>query len=389
MERLSLLAWEYRSSKANAALARFLKEFRDAPHRSEQARSCVDRLCDRVLRWFAAAAAENLVPWDGSSRGDVARRRGHGFIYAASFVGHLIACGLFDHDLVRRHLIKPLITHQYATPDDVGRFFRAMAIYHVTARDTLLQGFLEPEDVEACFKTFDAEVPPGGFVGPDLAKQMYSPPLVPVIHVGIRLLIYDQELREFHATWLRRKEEEQRAAAAVQEPEREVGSDGMAVAAEVPVEIETSAAFAPQDDLPTAVDIGIPPSVFRDIESLSLFRNVDTSSATYTGNRTTAASSPTLSISTMSDLTPTETDGDTGENDSEGMATRHETFYLEDGNVEVVCGHTIFRSTPPLSRFPLPNSEICFPRLPSSTHRCHLDVLGLFPRTALRILQSY
>jgi len=171
VERLSLLAWENRSSEANAAVAKFLKEFRDAPHRSEQARSCVDRLCDRVLRWFAAAAAENLVPWDGLSYEDVARYRGNGFTYAASFVGHLTECGILDHDLVRKHLIKPLITHRCTAPNDVGRFFRSMAIYQifVAARDTLLQGFLEPEDVEACFKTFGANPPPY-VAGPDAAK---------------------------------------------------------------------------------------------------------------------------------------------------------------------------------------------------------------------------
>ena len=45
----------------------------------------------------------------------------------------------------------------------------------------------------------------------------------------------------------------------------------------------------------------------------------------------------------MSDLTTTELDDDIGEDDEKWIPTRHETFYLEDGNVEVVCGHTIFR----------------------------------------------
>jgi len=66
------------------------------------------------------------------------------------------------------------------------------------------------------------------------------------------------------------------------------------------------------------------------------------SEATF-NDRITAASSPTLSISTISDLTPTEFDDDTGEGDGEGRPARHQTFYLEDGNVEVVCEHTIFR----------------------------------------------
>ena len=171
VKQLSLLTWEPRSSESNEAIARFLKEFRDAPNRSEQARSCVDGLCSRILRWFAAASAENLVPWDWRDTADVARYRGYGFIRAASFVGHLIQCGVLDHDLIRRHLIKPLITHRYTTPDDVGRFFRAMAIYNlfVAAGDTLLQGFLEPEDVEACFKTLDAKAPPH-VTGPDATK---------------------------------------------------------------------------------------------------------------------------------------------------------------------------------------------------------------------------
>ena len=171
VERLSLLIWEPRSSKSHAAITRFFKQFRDAPHRSEQARSCVDGLCSRVLQWFAAASAENLVPWDGRNTADVARYRGHGFIRAASFVGHLIECGVLDHDLIRRHLIKPLITHRYTTPDDLGRSYRAMAIYNlfIAAGDTLLQGLLEPEDVEACFKTLDAKAPPN-VTGPNVAK---------------------------------------------------------------------------------------------------------------------------------------------------------------------------------------------------------------------------
>ena len=155
VEKLSPLAWKNRSSETNAVIARFLKEFRDAPHRSERARSFIDWLCSRVLQWFAAASAEDLAPWDGYSNYEVSMSKGEGFVWAASFVGHLVECGLLDHDLVRSHLIKPLITHNYEGTDGVGRSFRAMVIYQLfaAAKDTLLQGLLEPEDVEACFKT--------------------------------------------------------------------------------------------------------------------------------------------------------------------------------------------------------------------------------------------
>ena len=151
-----------------------------------------------------------------------------------------------------------------------------------------------------------------------------------------------------HTTWLaQRDEERQWAAAAVRGPEGE--GDGGTVAAEVPADVETPIAFAPQD-LPS-ITINIPPSVLHGIESPSVFRNVELPSDASTNDRTTTASSPTLSISTMSDLTPTEFDDDTGGGDGERITTRHETFYLDDGNVEVMCGHTIFRIHSPVISF--------------------------------------
>jgi hypothetical protein len=55
------------------------------------------------------------------------------------------------------------------------------------------------------------------------------------------------------------------------------------------------------------------------------------------------SSSPTLSVSTISDMTPTELGEDIGERNNERMTTRHETFYFEDGNVEILSGSTVFR----------------------------------------------
>ena len=122
-------------------------------------------------------------------------------------------------------------------------------------------------------------------------------------------------------------------------------------AAEVPAESETPVAFAPQD-LPLTIDIPIPPSFLHGIEYPSVFRDVESPSDTSTNDRITiASSSPTLSISTVSDLTPTELDDVIGEGSGENIITHHETFYLEDGNVEVVCGHKIFRIHSPIVSF--------------------------------------
>lgn len=43
------------------SVARFPKEFRDAPNHSEQAKTFVDELCPHVLRWFAAVSAEKYA----------------------------------------------------------------------------------------------------------------------------------------------------------------------------------------------------------------------------------------------------------------------------------------------------------------------------------------
>jgi len=147
-------------------VARFFKEFFDAPHRSEQARSFVDKLCERVLRWFAVASAEDLSPHYGR----VSKGGWNGLRRAASFVGHLIEYGLLGHDLVRRHLIKPLIAYHYASDSNsTMKSARASAIYQlfVAAGNTLLQGLLEPEDVQVCFELLDTQLyhPTEGTVG--------------------------------------------------------------------------------------------------------------------------------------------------------------------------------------------------------------------------------
>ena len=103
--------------------------------------------------------------------------------------------------------------------------------------------------------------------------------------------------------------------------------------AEVPTEVETPVAFAPQD-LPITTGIAIPPSIFH---------NTKPPPDSFTYDRIAAVSSPTLSISTVSDLTPTELGDDIEGGSDEQMATHHETFYFEDGDVEIVCGRTVFR----------------------------------------------
>ena len=170
VEGVSYVAWGDCACYAN--VPRFFKEFHDAPHRSEQARAFITQLCSHILRWFAIASAESFsMKWDN---GKIANGGGRGFTCAASFVGHLINRGLLSHELVRRHLIKPLINHYDEDSDSESNWetIQANAIYYLfkTAGNTLFQGFLEAEDVQTCFETLDAQGTAGNILGYDAAR---------------------------------------------------------------------------------------------------------------------------------------------------------------------------------------------------------------------------
>ena len=167
-----------------------------------------------------------------------------------------------------------------------------------------------------------------------------------MLHGG---LTCEQEFREIHAAWVRQKEEE--AKEDVKETEEcQEGVD--TVSAEVSAEIKTPVAFAPQHLPIAAIDIDISPSLSQNIESF-VFDDVDSLPEPFVSVATGTAS-PTLSISTISDLTPTELGEDIEHASEESEATHHDTFYFEDGNVEIICGDTIFRVHSPILSFSSP-----------------------------------
>ena len=164
-ERVSPVAWGTRGSHSD--ISRFLKGFRDAPHRSGRVKSFVDELCLCVVRWFAVASAEDL--WVRWHSGLVSERGGPGFVRAASFVGHLIECGLLGQNLVRRFIFKPLTAHFYNKDNFTKQSVRANAIYQLftAAGETLLRGLLEPEVVQDCFEKLETRVSIGNVRGLD------------------------------------------------------------------------------------------------------------------------------------------------------------------------------------------------------------------------------
>ena len=97
---------------------------------------------------------------------------------------------------------------------------------------------------------------------------------------------------------------------------------------EVAAEIATPIDFVPRDPPTAGAGADTTPPILQG--------ETRPPSGTFMNIPATAPPSPTLSISTVSDLAPTEF----GE---EQATTRHDTFYFDDGNVEIVCGGTVFR----------------------------------------------
>ena len=156
VEHVSAIVWAY--NKSPESIARFLKEFRGSPRQSAHARSFVDELCTRAFWWFTAASAEDLdMSWRDKG---VAKRGGSGFVDAAAFVGRLIECDLLNHNLVRQHLIKPLITHYYPNPGMPQEIVRTNAIFQLlfAAGNTLVEGLLEPDDARICFEILETQL---------------------------------------------------------------------------------------------------------------------------------------------------------------------------------------------------------------------------------------
>ena len=156
VEGVSGVPWD--GGGSFTSVGRFLKEFQDAPQRSGQAKSFVAQLCTYVLRWFAIACVEDFLMVSKAFFCPILSSSGPSFIRAASSVGYLIEWGLLEHDLVRRHLIKSLTSHQYSPDDkDSAEAVRANAIYQlfIAAGGTLLQGLLESEDAQVCLGILD------------------------------------------------------------------------------------------------------------------------------------------------------------------------------------------------------------------------------------------
>ena len=140
---------------------------------------------------------------------------------------------------------------------------------------------------------------------------------------------------------MRQKEEEEQRNSGKIEGQ---GGEEDTIAAKVSAAVKSPDAFVPRDvpaGATSTTGIGISSSTWQDIGSSSILDyHAESSSEDFVdATASVVTSSPTLS--SISDLTLTDPGG--VEHGQERAATRHDTFYFGDGNVEIVCEGTIFR----------------------------------------------
>ena len=163
---------------------------------------------------------------------------------------------------------------------------------------------------------------------------------------SVRSLICEQEFREIHAAWIQRNEEQSNHT----ETEGNGSGEEDTVATDASPESELRSPSSPKIcPPPRSASKFLPPSS----------KILDSSPEADIDIPASSVPSPTLSISTISDLAPTEF-GEI-ENDQE-QTPGHDSFYFEDGNVEIVCGDTTFRVHPTVVSFSSPELRKIFSR---------------------------
>ena len=97
------------------------------------------------------------------------------------------------------------------------------------------------------------------------------------------------------------------------------------------------------NETPAAISLGLPNvDLEPQVSPPPTLKPVTVPETEVTPTSPPIAHSPSISVSALSDFTMTDNSDDQSPVDPTAI-TSHDTFYLEDGNVEVLCGNTLFR----------------------------------------------
>ena len=270
-----------------------------APHCAELRR----RLCAETLRRFF----DTNLGFVYCSRYDWER-----FHADANLVAHCINSGYVEEAVIRNHILQPLISHP-TLPD----YHACALIILFKLAGATFEACTDPSVIDRCFELLKGHYPHLSVKG----KQ---------VQVCVHRLVKGSHQAETNFQEL----VELRKRSWEGLPPPPIFTTG-----------KLKQTGVNQNDpaaTPVVTSLGLPN---RDLEPHTPQPPPPESTATPetdTAPGSLTAHSPSISISTLSDFTI----ADTSDNESPldpTVITPHDIFYLDDGNVEVLCGNTLFR----------------------------------------------
>ena len=320
-------------------ILRFASDAESDPILAQNNSGLQARLCARSLREFSS---NNLM----AAR--YGRNAVGNFYVDANLIAHWANLGFVEEAAIRHHILQSLISH----PKLYDHQADALIILFKLAGPAF-EAYVDPSVVDRCFEL--------------LKGHSYNLPYPQCASTGsfnIDALRVKRELVQVRAPGLGLKGDHQ-AKIDFQEVValRERGWEGLPPPPVFGIGMPRSTGTNQNDPIatPVATSLGLPS---RDLEP-QIPRppppepiNIPETDTIPASLITSVAQSPSISISTLSDFTIADVSDDespTGPtfadtSDAEAFVdptavVPHDTFYLEDGNVEVLCGNSLFRVT--------------------------------------------
>ena len=314
-----------------------------------------DAESDRVLAPYSSGLRDRLCAGslrEFSSNNLMAARYGRdavGNFYAdTNLIAHWVNLGYVDEATIRDHILQSLVSH----PKLYDHQADALIILFKLAGPTF-EAYADPSVVDRCFELLKGH-------GYDLPYPGHKPGgshNAPAFQVKRELVQVSGLRATKRSRWT---EDISQEVVAL----RERGWEGLPPPPVFRTKKSNPAGTNQRDPAATlvATSLGLP-NRDRDFDPQVPQPTPPESATTTSGTSkapeppaTPATHSPSISISTLSDLTiadPSDDESgptlaDTSDNEPPADPTAlvpHDTFYLEDGNVEVLCENTLFRVT--------------------------------------------
>ena len=283
-----------------------------------------NRLCARILREFFERNMA-IVRYIGLGYNwEVA-----GFHFAAdtNLVAHWANLGYVEEDAIRNRILQSLISHPYLHDHQAD----ALIVLFKLAGATF-EVYVDSSVVDRCFELLKSH-----YVGRDSVKHQLVQVRAPRAAKGGHRV--NENFQEVVA--LRERDWEGLPPPPIVTASKAMRS-GVTKGDPAATPVVASLGLPSRDLEPRIPQFPPLEPIITSEPDTVLTSSVTQSPSISTIPASPITQSPSVSIATLSDFTITDTSDDESPTDPT-VTTPHDTFYLEEGNVEVLCGNTLFR----------------------------------------------